>query len=119
LGTEFLDSGFHRSDDFLRNHQDLIQPQKSTPVKLTLYFTGQAKYTKITIYILEYQIVMGEININLDFLQDHQDLSQKVLFFTSIEPGLKFQGNSSEALPSCPVRGGGTVELMQILYHCS
>jgi len=44
----------------------LIQPQKST------------KYTKITIYILEYQIVMGVRNINLDFLQDHQDLSQKV-----------------------------------------
>jgi hypothetical protein len=24
LVTEFLDSGFHRSDDFLRNHQLLI-----------------------------------------------------------------------------------------------
>ena len=33
--------------------------------------TGQAKYTKIIVYILEYQIVMGVKNINLDFLQDH------------------------------------------------
>ena len=60
----------------------MIQPQKST------------KYTKITIYILEYQIVLGVRNINLDFLQDHQDLSQKVLFFPSIEPDLKYQGNT-------------------------
>jgi len=30
----------------------LIKTQKGTPVKLTLYFTGQAKYTKIMIYIL-------------------------------------------------------------------
>ena len=37
---------------------------------------------------------MGARNTNLDFLQDHQDLSQKVLFFTSIEPDLKFQGNT-------------------------
>jgi len=42
------------------NRLIVIQPQKST------------KYTKIAIYILEYQMVMDVRNINLDFLQDHQ-----------------------------------------------
>jgi hypothetical protein len=33
------------------------------------------KYTKITIYILEYQVVMGARNKNLNFLQGHQPLA--------------------------------------------
>ena len=60
---------------FTASELQLIWPQKGTPVKYAMLsflknLTGQAKYTKIIIYILEYQIVMGVKNINLDFLQD-------------------------------------------------
>jgi len=34
LVTEFLDSGFHRSDDFLRNHQFLLKSEARNPKSL-------------------------------------------------------------------------------------
>ena len=70
---------------------------------------------------------MGVRNINLDFLQDHQDLSQKVLFFISIEPGLKFQGNTHKfsMSPGCirtiplnpPLQKGEAVELLGLIEN--
>jgi len=45
---------------------------KRHPGEIDSVFHWAGKIHKRIIYILEYQIVMGVKNINLDFLQDHQ-----------------------------------------------
>ena len=58
-----------------RRHKGKCETQKLCEAIFDIA-TKRHKIHKKIIYILEYQIVMGVKNINLDFLQDHQLLTQ-------------------------------------------